>query len=74
MQKSDKREEQRLADAHLLGMLWAMTHPKDRLPSLIEAPASVEITTAHVEFRGLKLSVLEREAELVWEVRIKGRV
>ena len=74
MQKSDKQEEQRLADAHLLGMLWAMTRPKDRLPSLIEAPASVEITTAHVEFRGLKLSVLEREAELVWEVRIRGEV
>jgi hypothetical protein len=51
-----------------------MTHPKDRLPSLIEAPASVEITTAHVEFRGLRLSVLEREVELAWEVRIKGRV
>ena len=74
MQKSNKQEEQRLADAHLLGTLWAMTHPKDRLPSLIEAPASVEITTARVEFRGLRLSVLEREVELAWEVKIKGRV
>ena len=74
MQKSDKQEEQRLADAHLLGMLWAMTHPKDRLPSLIEAPASVEITLATVEFRGLRLSILEREVELAWEVKIKGRV
>jgi len=74
MRKSDKQEEQRLADAHLLGMLWAMTRPRDQLPSLIEAPALVEITTAHVEFRGLKLSVLEREVELAWEVRIKGRV
>ena len=74
MQKSDRQEEQRLADAHLLGMLWAMTRPKDQLPSLIEAPASVEITSGTVEFRGLKLSVLEREVELAWEVKIKGRV
>ena len=51
-----------------------MTRPRDQLPSLIEAPALVEITTAHVEFRGLRLSVLEREVELAWEVRIKGRV
>jgi hypothetical protein len=34
----------------------------------------VEITTAHVEFRGLRLSILEREVELAWEVKIKGRV
>ena len=74
MRKSDKQEEQRLADAHLLGMLWAMTRPRDQLPSLIEAPALVEITSATVAFRGLKLSVLEREVELAWEVRIKGRV
>jgi len=51
-----------------------MTRPKDQLPSLIEAPALVEITTAHVAFRGLKLSVVEREVEMAWEVRIKGRV
>ena len=74
MRKSDKQEEQRLADSHLLGMLWAMTRPRDQLPSLIEAPALVEITSATVAFRGLKLSVLEREVELAWEVRIKGRV
>ena len=74
MQGNHKPVEPEQAVSSLLATLWAMTRPKDRLPSLIEAPASVEITTAHVEFRGLRLSILEREVELAWEVRIKGRV
>ena len=74
MQRSLKPEELSQEGSKLLEMLWAMTHQQDQPLSVIEGPASVEITTATVEYRGLKLSALEREVELAWEVRIKGRV
>ena len=74
MQGNHKPVEPEQAVSSLLAMLWDMTLHKDLPRFLIEAPASVEITTATVEYRGLRLSALEREVELAWEVRIKGRV
>jgi len=74
MQGNHKPAEPEQAVSSLLAMLWDMTLHTDLPRFLIEAPASVEITTATVEYRGLKLSALEREVELAWEVRIKGRV
>ena len=74
MQGNHRPAEPEQAVSSLLAMLWDMTLHNDLPRFLIEAPASVEITTATVEYRGLKLSALEREVELAWEVRIKGRV
>ena len=69
-----KQEELSQEGSKLLEMLWAMTHQQDQPLSVIEGPASVEITTATVELKGLSLQPLGRAVELVWEVRIMGEV
>jgi hypothetical protein len=51
-----------------------MTHPQDQPLSVIEGPASVEITMAAVELKGLNLQLQGKGVELVWEVRIRGEV
>ena len=69
-----KQEELSQEGSKLLEMLWAMTHPQDLPLSVIEGPASVEITMATVELRGLNLQLQGKGVELVWEVRIRGEV